>query len=107
MQLINKFMALALLLAPLALAAPTNDASPAGAVSAASIVGTVSVDDPSTLGCKPGAYACRCGWGGKECWLEVCNALGRWQTSANCRDRSSPNGPETCRNGPNDTAYCI
>ncbi|EQL30644.1 hypothetical protein BDFG_06905 [Blastomyces dermatitidis ATCC 26199] len=88
MQLTGKFMALALLLAPLALTSPTEDMN-------------------ASAQCTPGTYRCKCVAGSTYCAVDVCNALGRWQLSAVCRRKSSPGAPATCRDGPNGTAYCI
>ncbi|OAX80225.1 hypothetical protein ACJ72_05444 [Emergomyces africanus] len=107
MQFTNKFVALALLLAPLALAAPANNVPPADVVSAASNEGTGPADDSSLSRCTPSTYDCRCNAGGISCWISVCDALGKWKKSANCRDRKSPSSPPTCRDGTDGTAFCL
>ncbi|KAG5290610.1 hypothetical protein I7I50_00406 [Histoplasma capsulatum G186AR] len=93
MQFINKAMALVLLLAPLVLAAPTEDAPPAA--------------DFTSLGCRPGSYRCVCIRQSTDCWVDVCTSSGNWKLSSICRNRSSPSGRPTCKDGPNGTAYCI
>ncbi|KLJ06490.1 hypothetical protein EMPG_10112, partial [Blastomyces silverae] len=86
MQFTIKSIALALLLAPLALAAPA--------------------ENKATAACKPGTYDCSCWFGTTTCWIDVCNSRGEWQLSARCKDRSHPDAPASCRDGPNGAAYC-
>ncbi|KKZ68487.1 hypothetical protein EMCG_05874 [[Emmonsia] crescens] len=97
MQFNTKIMALALLFAPLALTAPADSTLAAPAESTVDLIPV----------CSPGSYKCHCLYGGNSCWVDVCNALGQYQLSARCRNRPSPEGPDSCRDGPNGTAFCI
>ncbi|KKZ60377.1 hypothetical protein EMCG_04892 [[Emmonsia] crescens] len=100
MQFNNKIMALALLFAPLALTAPTDNTPPVALAESA-------VDLTLGSSCTPSAYQCKCDNIVRHCWIEVCNASRVWVLSARCRERINPNPNPTCKNGPNKTAYCV
>ncbi|PGH35888.1 hypothetical protein GX50_01213 [[Emmonsia] crescens] len=101
MQFNTKIMALALLFAPLALAAPTDNTPPVALAESA-------VDLSVAESCaKAGAYRCKCDSIVRHCWIDVCNASRKWVLSAHCRERINPNHQPTCKGGPNDTAFCV